>query len=140
MWFLSYLSTEDLREAIRLTMEGYRNRWKIEEVHRHIKNDYHLEQIELRRYQGLKSFLAVFFIAMGLIYQRYSEYLLQLINQVGIKLTYRNRLRELLGFIYYKISRVISWILSQSKLRTIISFANPPKVNDFQLSLFDDWC
>ena len=140
VWFLSYLPTEDLREAIRLTMEGYRNRWKIEEVHRHIKNDYHLEQIELRKYQGLKSFLAVFFIAMGLIYQRYSEYLLQLINQVGIKLTYRNRLSELLGFIYYKISKVISWILSQSKLRTIISFANPPKVNDLQLSLFDDWC
>ncbi len=139
VWFLSYLPTEDLSEAIHLTMEGYGNRWKIEEVHRHIKQTYHLEEIELRKYQGLKSFLAVFFIAMGLIYQRYSEYLLQLIDQVGIKLTYRNRLSELLGFIYYKISKVISWILSKTKLRTIITYASPPKFSNLQLSLFDEW-
>jgi len=139
VWFLSFLPTENLKEAIHLTMEGYSNRWKIEEVHRHIKDMYHLEDIELRKYQGLKSFLAVFWIAMGLIYHRYSEYIVQLVGHSGIKLTYRNRLNELYGFIYYKISKVISWFLSKTKLQTIITYASPPKLNTLQLSLFEEW-
>ena len=50
-------------------MQGYGRRWKIEEVHRHVKTDYHLEAISLRRYVALKNLNFLLWVAMSFLYQ-----------------------------------------------------------------------
>lgn len=135
VWYLSYLPVETAKEAIELTLEGYGNRWKIEEVHRHIKNAYHLEDIQLRNYRALKNFMTLFWLAMTLIYKEFESISLELIAESGIKTTYKNKLFEYSGFIYYKISKAVSWLLSKVNLELKKPFAKDTIINNGQLSL-----
>lgn len=135
VWYLSYLPAETAEQAIRITMQGYGNRWKIEEVHRHIKSEYHLESIQLRRYVSLKNFMALFWVTMILIYKEFESLSNELISESGIKVTYKNGLWEYINFIYYKITKALSWVLSKTKLLTKISYPRPPGVDTGQLDL-----
>jgi hypothetical protein len=135
VWYLSHLPVDSADEAIETTLEGYGNRWKIEEVHRHIKQAYSLEDIQLRNYQSLKNFMTLFWLTMTLIYKEYESISLELIAASGMKMTYKNKLYEYMGFIYYKISKVISWLLSKVKLVLKTHYARDPVINPGQLSL-----
>ena len=135
VWYLSYLPTTSAEEAIKTTMEGYGNRWKIEEVHRHIKDDYHLEDIQLRNYRALKNFMVIFWLTMSMIYKDFEAISLEIISSSGLKLTYKNKLSEYFGFIYYKIAKAVSWALSKVKLETKTPYARDPVVDNGQLCL-----
>ncbi len=135
VWYLSFLPVDTAKEAIEVTLEGYGNRWKIEEVHRHIKNTYHLEDIQLRNYRALKNFMTLFWLTMTLIYKEFESISLELIANSGIKMTYKNKLFEYSGFIYYKISKAVSWVLSKVKLELKTPFARDTIRNNGQLSL-----
>ena len=135
VWYLSYLPTTSAEEAIKTTMEGYGNRWKIEEVHRQIKDDYHLEDIQLRNYSALKNFMVLFWLTMSMIYKDFEAISLEIISSSGLKLTYKNKLREYFGFIYYKIAKAVSWALSKVKLETKTPYARDPMKDTGQLCL-----
>lgn len=135
VWYLSHLPAETAQEAIQITMQGYGNRWKIEEVHRHIKSEYHLESIQLRKYVSLKNFMALFWVSMTLIYKEFQCLANELIAESSLKVTYRNSLWEYLNFIYYKITKVVSWVLTKTKLQTKISYPRPPGIDTGQLDL-----
>jgi hypothetical protein len=135
VWYLSYLPATSAEEAIKTTMEGYGNRWKIEEVHRHIKDDYHLEDIQLRNYSALKNFMTIFWLTMSMIYKDFESISLEMISSSGLKLIYKNKLSEYFGFIYYKIAKAVSWVLSKVKLETKTPYARDPMMNMGQLSL-----
>jgi hypothetical protein len=135
VWYLSHLPIETAKDAIEITLEGYRNRWKIEEVHRHIKHAYHLEDIQLRNYGALKNFMTLFWLTMTLIYKEFDSISLELLSESGIKVTYKNKLYEYGGFIYYKITKVISWLLSKVRLKLKTPFARDPAIECGQLVL-----
>ena len=54
-------------EVAKWAFKGYGMRWKIEEYHRHIKQEYKLEDIQIKTFDGLQSMLATLTVAMYII-------------------------------------------------------------------------
>lgn len=134
VWYLCSLPVDDEQSAIKMAMEGYGLRWRIEEYHRQIKNDYHLEEVCLRRYMALKNFMSLFMTAMSFVYHYFESLSLELLTEAKIKLVYRDKsLREYLGFNYYKVARALAWLFSKTKLQNRLKF--PTKMNNNQLIL-----
>ena len=118
-WYLCYIAAESEREAIDIAMQGYGYRWKIEEVHRQIKNDYHLEEISLRRYVALKNFNALFWVVMSFNYFHLDGLSIHILSESKMQLVYRKKLHEYIGFIYYKLAKALKSILPNINLRKL---------------------
>ena len=116
-YFLSHVDARTSEEAVKKVMEGYGCRWRIEEVHRQLKQDYHYEQISLRRYTALRNFNTLFWIAMGFLYQQLEDISLKLILEFREPLIYTGRLRDMGSFYLYKLSRVVMDALRFTKIR-----------------------
>ena len=116
-YFLSHVNARTSEEAVKKVMEGYGCRWKIEEVHRQVKQDYHYESVSLKRYLALRNFNTLFWIAMGFLYQQLEDISLKLILEFREPLIYTGRLRDMGDFYLYKLSRVIRDLLCFTKLR-----------------------
>jgi len=65
-YFLVKSSKETQSEILQQAFKGYGYRWSIEEYHRHIKQEYHLEEIQMKTYTGLQSILAVLILSPSL--------------------------------------------------------------------------
>ncbi len=104
---------------------GYGLRWKIEEYHRHIKQEYKLEQVQLKTFDGLQSMLSVLTVAMYIIYKKIKAIHFGLLLDAGYNYLNKHTVRELTNFIYYKISKVISILLMPTKSRSSICKAPP---------------
>jgi hypothetical protein len=115
--FLCYIPAETEKEAIDMVMEGYGCRWRIEEVHRQVKQDYHYESVSLRRYTALRNFNALFWITMGFLYQQLEDVSLKLILEFKEPLIYTGRLKDMGTFYLYKLSRVVAAVLFTTKIR-----------------------
>ena len=124
------LETEDPNEAIDITIEGYGWRWRIEEVHRQIKQDYQLEKLSIRRYPALKNFMTLFWIVMNFVYQHLDDASIRLILACSEPLLYRGRFSELQGFFYYKLTHALRMILVKMTFRGMhpISKKNEPQI------------
>lgn len=118
-WYLCDLAVETAQEAVEMVIEGYGCRWKIEEVHRQIKQDYHLESVRLQRYRALKNFNAIFWTAMNFIYQHLESLCVDLVMQCEEKLSYKLSINDFTGFIYYKLSKAVRLILSKHRLNDL---------------------
>lgn len=119
-WYLCFIPAETEAEAVRIAMQGYGYRWKIEEVHRQIKMDYHWEHICLRRYTALKNFNVLFWMTMSFIYQHMEGLSLDVLQHSKVQLVYRpKKLKEYIGFVYYKLAKALKIILADIKLRTL---------------------
>jgi hypothetical protein len=132
-WYLCYIPVETEREAVEMVVEGYGCRWKVEEVHRQIKQDYNLESIQLQRYTALKNFNAIFWTAMNFIYQHLDGLCIPLIMNCKEKLSYRPTIRDFTGFVYYKLAIAVSLAFSNHKLYNL-SQHSPPR-HKYQLAL-----
>jgi hypothetical protein len=110
-WYVCSLDTNDPDEAIGITLEGYGWRWRIEEVHRQIKQDYQLEKLSIRRYSALKNFMTLFWIVMNFIYQHLYDVSIRLILYCSEPLLYRGRFSEIRGFFYYKLTRAVRLLM-----------------------------
>ena len=95
-------------EVAQWAFKGYGLRWKIEEYHRHIKQDYKLEGVQLKTFDGLQSMLAVLTVAMYMIYKKIRTLHFNLLLDAGYNYLNKHTVRELTNFIYYKISKVVS--------------------------------
>jgi hypothetical protein len=119
-WYLCYIPAETEAEAVQIAMQGYGYRWKIEEVHRQVKNDYHLEDVRLRRYTALKNFNVLFWITMNFLYHHLDGLSIDILQNAKIQLVYRpKRLSEYIGFVFYKLSKALKSILGDIKLRKL---------------------
>ena len=119
-WYLCYIPAETEAEAVRIAMQGYGYRWKIEEVHRQVKNDYNLEDVRLRRYTALKNFNVLFWITMNFLYHHLDGLSIDILQNARIQLVYRpKKLSEYIGFVFYKLSRALKSILEEIKLRKL---------------------
>src|SRR5690625_296699 len=121
-------------EAALWAFDGYGKRWKIEEYHRHIKQSYRLEDIQMRTFNGLQSLLAILSVAMYILYKKTSALHIKLLLESGFNYLNRHRISELTNFIYYKLSKIVSHLLMPVSLRWKIDEA-PPDTGQEQLNL-----
>lgn len=121
-------------EVAKWAFKGYGLRWKIEEYHRHIKQEYRLEDIQIKTFDALQSMLAVLTVAMYMVYKKMQSIHFSLLLDAGYNYLNKHTVRELTNFIYYKISRVVSVLLMPTRMRRSI-LKTPPLDNTRQLNL-----
>ena len=110
-WFLTNMEGSR-RTVMNTVMEAYGLRWRVEEYHRQIKQDYALEKICLRNYNAIKNMGALIALASAFC-ARLPEYLvIQMIAAAG--LLPRKRLADIPDYPYYMLTAAIAWILGQS--------------------------
>jgi hypothetical protein len=115
-WLLCELPCTCVKDVVDLAFRGYGYRWKIEEVHREIKTDYLLESICLQRYEALKCLNALFWTAMSFMYTRLESLVVEIIFHPRLALTKKRKLKELFGFIYYKLALALKTLLAGVRL------------------------
>jgi len=108
-------------EVAKWAFEGYGLRWKIEEYHRHIKQEYKLEDVQLKTFNGLQSMLAILTVAMYIIYKKIRTLHFSLLLDAGYNYLNKQIVGELTNFIYYKISKVVSILLMPTRIRWNVS-------------------
>ena len=131
------LVKSELRTAIEVAQwafKGYGLRWKIEEYHRHVKQEYKLQDIQMKTFDGLQSMLATLTVAMFMIYKKIKSIHFSLLLDAGYNYLNKHTVRELTNFIYYKISKVVSILLMPVKSRWKIQNTEPEKYSG-QLNL-----
>ena len=121
-YFLVKSSKETQSEILQQAFKGYGYRWSIEEYHRHIKQEYHLEEIQMKTYTGLQSILAVLTITMNMIYNELKAIHISLLTDSGINFLNKNEVWELFNFIYYKISKITAHLLSRVTIRHRVKY------------------
>ncbi len=104
-WYLT--SFQGNRKAVIMTaLDAYGLRWRIEEYHRQIKQDYHLEEICLRKYNAIKN--------MGVIVMLASSFCARLPENLAIKLLIlsnqlpRKRIADIPSYQYYMITAAVA--------------------------------
>lgn len=113
-WYLTNI--EGSRRMVLMTvMHAYGLRWRVEEYHRQIKQDYHLEQICLRKYNAIKN--------MGVIVMLAAAFCSRLPENLVIKLLVlsnqlpRKRLRDMPNYPYYMITAAVARTLELARKR-----------------------
>ncbi len=124
-------------EVAQWAFKGYGLRWKIEEYHRHVKQEYRLEDIQIKTFNGIQSMLAILCVAMYIIYNQIKSMHLELLMGAGYDYLNKHIPRELINFIYYKISKVVSNLLIPVRIRWCVQKDEPEKYPG-QLNLMFD--
>jgi len=112
-------------EVANWAFKGYGLRWKIEEYHRHVKQEYKLEDMQMKTFMGVQSILAVLTVAMCMIYKNMKSLHIELLLDAGYNYLNRHTISELTNFIYYKISKVVSNLLMPVRMRWKIQNTGP---------------
>lgn len=120
-------------EVAQWAFKGYGLRWSIEEYHRHIKQQYKLEDIQIKTFTGLQSMLALLTVAMHMIYKKIKAIHFELLLDAGYNYLNKHVVRELTNFIYYKISKVVAILLMPTKGRWKIQ-RTPPLEEQYKLN------
>lgn len=132
-WYLTNLegSSEQVMETV---MEGYGLRWRIEEYHRQIKQDYRLESIRLRKYMAIKNMVT--FVALA------SAFVCRLPENLVVKLVYlakrlnKNKLKDIPSYPYYMLTAAVSGCLAAAvKQRPIPLWLRRRDFWQYQLAL-----
>lgn len=115
--FLCYLPAKNVYEAMSLAMTGYQYRWKIEEYHRQVKQDYCLEEMVYLRYRKLRNMATLLFILMGFI----ASLSKTLIDELCLssKVLSTGRLKELPAYIYYRVCEALRILLANVFTRPV---------------------
>ena len=93
-----------IEKAIRM----YRMRWKIEEVHKHIKQTYGWENIQLIGYIRLQNMNHLLLLTMSFLYslKRFAYKYLQAFPAI---MKYRNKdWKSIYNFVYYRLSVLVN--------------------------------
>ena len=87
-------------------MEAYGLRWRVEEYHRQIKQDYKLERICLHKYQAIKNMGAIVMLAASFCARLYKNLVIKLL--VLKKQLPRVRLSDIPKYPYYMITTTVA--------------------------------
>lgn len=101
-------------EIISKALKMYHMRWKIEEVHKHIKQAYAWEDIQLTSYTRLQNMNQVLLIAMCFLYSL-KRFAAQYLIAFPSIMKYSNKQwKQIYDFVYYRLSKLVetcfSWI------------------------------
>lgn len=127
-WFLCYLDTQKANEAIEIAMKGYQYRWKVEEFHRQIKQDYSLENILYQRYEAVRAVGALLAIVMSFLSKLPTVLITELI--LNARLFQTCITKDLPKYIYYRLTEAVRIALSNARKHKY-----HPLPNDLQLVL-----
>ncbi len=108
-----------LQEIVIKALKMYRMRWKIEEVHRHLKQAYGWEKIQLTSYTRINNMNQVLLLAMCYLYslKRFAYIYLQAFPSI---MKYKNRdWKKIYDFVYYRLSMLIQSCFSSISTRNI---------------------
>jgi len=123
-WFLAYIDTVDKYEAMDIVMRGYAQRWKIEEFHRQVKQDYKLENIILKRYSAIHNMGIIIAILMGFLCTLPQNIVEDMI--IIAKLLHTKKLKDLPNYIYYRLTEAIKYFMfSWKKYVRIVNKYDP---------------
>lgn len=127
-----------IKEVIVQSFTAYGHRWRIEEYHRHIKNCYELEDIQVKTFEGLESMLAILTVAMAILYSQIESLHQRLILESELKTMNKAKTYELYNFIYYKISRVLKKLLAHVKPKAFLPDVKSQQSQSQLCFVFDD--
>jgi hypothetical protein len=111
-------------------LNSYGQRWKIEQLHRQIKQDYRWEAIQLMSYTGLKNMNLLLLLAMCFLYslKRIAMHLMQAFPHI---MKYSNRKwKQIYDFVYYRIANLLDICLGYISKYNITTFKRLKKDND----------
>jgi len=137
MMLLTNVEVKNSSDALQI-IEYYIARWVIEESFRFIKQSYSIEDIRVRRYNGLKNMLAI----VLLVYSFLSIHLLlRLKSQVLVMYIYARakRLYGISDFSFYALADGIFYLLSYYRDKFRVFEEVQTKQRLLQLLLFDDF-
>jgi hypothetical protein len=107
-WFLVNSPKENACDIIKDVAEGYSARWQIEEVYRHIKTQYNLEEVAYRKYEALKNILPILWIALSFVYNQVVDLAINILFCKALKANHgKAKLSDLYRFVYYKLGEVV---------------------------------
>ena len=133
-YFLTNLECETETELVTKVLKGYHLRWVIEEVHREIKDDLHLESIRLFDYNSIKNMSALVWVAASFYYTKLAGLeSLNILLDMAHSVIYRLKLKEITGFVYYKLFYLANSLLQSTKRHRRTIFKNH---SHSQLALF----
>lgn len=98
------------KKIIEKVLSSYRLRWKIEEMHRFVKQDYSWESMQLLKYNGLKNLNLLLLIATSFIFSLNSYLFYFVAYYSSIFIDKLSDLSILNRYCYYRISEVIQTI------------------------------
>jgi hypothetical protein len=110
-WYLTNIPGSR-KTVMKTAMEAYGERWRVEEYHRQIKQDYKLEKICLRKYSAIKNMCAIVMLAASFCERLPKNLvikLLMLTNQLPHK-----RLRDIPNYPYYKVTTAVARALEHA--------------------------
>ncbi len=111
-WYLTNAKSTR-REIMDTVMDAYGLRWRVEEYHRQIKQDYHLEQICLRTYTAIKNMGVLVMLAASFC-ARLPEHIV--IHMLAVcNLLPRKRISDIPDYQYYRIGAAVACILHHTK-------------------------
>jgi hypothetical protein len=96
-----------------------RMRWKIEEMHKHVKQAYQWEMIQLSSYTRLQNMNQILLLTMCFLYslKSFAASYLQAFPNI---MAYTNQdWKKILGFIYYKLTMLLNQCFSLVTRRKI---------------------
>lgn len=96
-------------------MEAYGLRWRVEEYHRQIKQDYNLEKICLRNYNAIKNMGVLVLLAASLLACLPKTLLIQMLAVTNM--LPRKSIRDIPDYPYYMITAAVAGVLSQTQKR-----------------------
>jgi hypothetical protein len=125
-YFLSNLECETETQVVNKVVKGYHLRWIIEEVHREIKEDLNLESIRLFGYNSIKNMSALVWIAASFYYTKLAGLEnMDILLDMARSVVYRLKLKEITGFIYYKLFYLVNSLLKTTvRVRRTVFIAN----------------
>ncbi len=102
-------------QIIKEAINGYRKRWKIEEVHRQMKQDLNWESMRLASYTKLKNLNMLLALALYFIYSC-KDVIVKIAEAFPKLICFRNKdWAKLQNFVYYRISQVIQICLRSTR-------------------------
>jgi len=130
-WYLT--NVEGSRRAVMETvMEAYGLRWRVEEYHRQVKQDYNLEGIRLRTYGAIKNMAALVMVAASFCALLPENLVIKLLVS-SLRLP-RRRLSDIPCYPYYMITAAVARALEHAVKRRPIPLGIR-KRNCLQLNL-----
>lgn len=94
-------------EIVAKALKMYRMRWKIEEVHRHLKQDYGWEKIQLTSYTRLQNMNQMLLLTMCYLYslKRFAYDYMKAFPNI---MKYKNKhWKKIYDFVYYRLSLLL---------------------------------
>lgn len=137
-YFLGRLPEEiGEEEAFGEMLSAYGARWKIEEFHRQIKQDFSVENVQMKRYEALRNMMTIVWtIASYFILQGFKRLMIGIIGERMSNKKQRQYLKKEWKYIYYRIFEELNYWFTQIQFRRGVRLESNDKTKF--LSLFPE--